>query len=121
MRQEARAAARLSHPGIIRAVLAQAGLEPAEQVRAYDRILEGDASVVGELEERLPDVGAPLPLLLEGEGSGGAYLANLRSAFAAALPALAPPLDELSVVVGALAALGVRVSVADAMLAQGVT
>ena len=74
---------RLSHPGIVRAVLAQAGLEPAEQVRTYDRILDGDPSVVGELEGRLPDLGAPLRLLLEGEGSGSAYLANVRSTFAA--------------------------------------
>jgi len=105
---------RLSHPGIVRAVLAQAGLEPAQQVRTYDRILDGDPSVVGELEGRLPDLGAPLRLLLEGEGSGGAYLANLRSTFAAGLPALASPLDELSVVVEALAALGVRCRVATA-------
>jgi len=105
---------RLSHPGIVRAVLAQAGLEPTEQVRAYDRILDGDRSVVGELEGRLPDLGAPLRLLLEGEGRGGAYLANLRSTFAAGLPVLASPLDELSVVVEALAALGVRCRVAMA-------
>ena len=105
---------RLSHPGIVRAVLAQAGLEPAEQVRTYDRILDGDPSVVGELEGRLPGLGTPLRLLLEGEGSGSAYLANVRSTFAGAVPGLASPLDELSVVVEALAALGVRCRVATA-------
>jgi len=105
---------RLSHPGIVRAVLAEAGLEPPEQVRTYDRILDGDRSVVGGLEGRLPDLGAPLRLLLEGEGSGSAYLANLRSTFAAGLPALAAPLNELSVVVEALAPLGVRCRVATA-------
>jgi histidyl-tRNA synthetase len=105
---------RLAHPGIVRAVLAQAGLEPAEQVRAYDRILDGDPSVLGELEGRLPDLGAPLRLLLEGEGRGGAYLANVRSTFAGAVPGLDSPLDELTVVVEALAALGVRCRVATA-------
>lgn len=105
---------RLSHPGVVRAVLAQAGLAPPEQVRTYDRILDGDPSVVGELEARLPDLGAPLRLLFEGEGSGSAYLANVRSTFAGAVPALASPLDELSVVVEALAALGVRCQVATA-------
>jgi len=105
---------RLSHPGVVRAVLTEAGLEPADQVRTYDRILDGDPSVVGELERRLPDLGAPLRLLFEGEGSGGAYLANVRSTFAGAVPALASPLDELSVVVEALGALGVRCQVATA-------
>ena len=105
---------RLSHPGIVRAVLAQAGLEPAEQVRAYDRVLDSDPSVVGELEGRLPDLGASLRLLLEGEGSGSAYLANVRNTFAGAVPGLAWPLDELTVVVKALGALGVRCRVATA-------
>jgi histidyl-tRNA synthetase len=105
---------RLSHPGVVRAVLAQAGLEPAEQVRTYDRILDGDPSVVSELEARLPDLGASLRLLLEGEGSGSAYLANVRSTFAGAVPVLASPLGELSVVVEALAALGVRCQVTTA-------
>jgi len=105
---------RLSHPGIVRAILAQAGLEPAEQVRTYDRILDGDSSIAGELEGRLPDLGAPLRLLLEGEGSGSPYLANLRSTFAAALPGLTSPLDELSTVADTLAALDVRCRVATA-------
>jgi histidyl-tRNA synthetase len=104
----------LSHPGIVRAVLAQAGLEPADQVRTYDRILDGDPSVVGELEGRLPDLGAPLRLLLEGEGVGSAYLANVRSTFATGLPGLTLPLDELSVVVEALADLGVGCRVVTA-------
>jgi len=105
---------RLSHPGIVRAVLAQAGLEPAEQVRTYDRILDGDPSVAGELEVRLPNLGAPLRLLLEGEGSGSAYLVNLRSTFAAGLPGLITVLDELSNVSDTLAALGVSCRVAAA-------
>jgi histidyl-tRNA synthetase len=105
---------RLSHPGIVRAVLTQAGLEPAEQVRWYDRILDGDASVVGELEGRLPDLGAPLRLLLEGEGSGSAYLANVRSTFGSGLPGLAGPLDELLMVTETLAMLDVPCRVATA-------
>jgi len=55
-----------------------------------------------------------LRLLLEGEGSGSAYLANVRSTFAAGLPGLASPLDELSIVSDTLAALGVHCRVATA-------
>jgi histidyl-tRNA synthetase len=106
---------RLSHPGIVRSVLARAGLASAEQVRIYDRILDGDLSVLGEVEERLPSLQAPLRVLFEGEGSS-AYLSNLRNTFAGAVPAMAKPLDELAVVADALTALGCSCQIATALV-----
>ncbi len=106
---------RLSHPGIVRAVLAKAGFAPGQQLELYDRILDGDLSAFQEVQERLPQAGASLRLLgLEGEGS--AYLANLRSAFLPAIPELARPLEELAVVVGALEELGCRCRIAAALV-----
>src|SRR4029079_2232923 len=49
---------RMSHAGIVRAVLAAAGLTPEEQSAAYDRLLDGDARVVDEVEARLPQINA---------------------------------------------------------------
>ncbi|MBI1885515.1 MAG: histidine--tRNA ligase family protein [Chloroflexi bacterium] len=98
-------AVRLSHPGIIRAVLAKAGLDRAEQLRLYDRILDGDLSAFTEVEKRLPAVGTSLELLLATEGEGTGYLANVRSAFLKAIPELTEALDELMVVTEALAAM----------------
>ena len=63
---------RLSHAGIVRAVLAAAGLNPEEQSAAYDRLLDGDLTVVAEVEARLPQLNAPLHLLFEVEGEGSA-------------------------------------------------
>jgi histidyl-tRNA synthetase len=107
---------RLSHPGLIRAVLARAGLDAAEQLALYDRILDGDTSVLAELQGRLPDVGASLEVLLAVEGEGSAYLSNLRASFAGSIPGLAAPLDELSVVAGALEALDCRCRISAAMV-----
>jgi len=99
---------RLSHAGIVRAVLAAAGLSPDEQSTAYDRLLDGDLATVDEVEARLPQLTAPLRLLFDVEGAGGAFIANVRGALAGAISALAAPLDELASTVATLEARGVR-------------
>lgn len=98
---------RLSHAGLVRAVLAAAGMAADEQSAAYDRLLDGDLSVVDEVESRLPQLNAPLRLLFEVEGAGSGYIANLRGALASAVPALVPALDNLAFIVAALEARGV--------------
>ena len=98
---------RLSHAGIVRAVLAAAGLSPDEQTAAYDRLLDGDVTVVDEVESRLPQLNAPLRMLFEIDGQGSAYITNLRAPLVSAVPGLARPLDELEFVVSALEARGV--------------
>jgi histidyl-tRNA synthetase len=108
---------RLSHAGIVRAVLAAAGLGPDEQAAAYDRLLDGDLSVVEEVEARLPQLNAPLHLLFEVEGEGTSYIANVRAALAQAVPGLDRALDELAAVAGALEARGARPAIA-AVLAR---
>jgi histidyl-tRNA synthetase len=73
----------IAHAGLVRAVLAAAGLDQTAQVAAYDRLLAGDDAVI--------DV----------DGSTSAYLANLR----AALPGNAEAklaLDELEAAINAL-------------------
>jgi histidyl-tRNA synthetase len=98
---------RLSHAGIVRAILAAAGLSAAEQSLAYDRLLDGDLGVVDEVEARLPQLNATLRLLFEVDGAGSGYLANVGAALTPAIPALREPLEELAFVVGALEACGV--------------
>ena len=88
----------LSHAGLVRAVLAETGLAPEEQASRYDRLLDGDLSVIQEIEARLPELRAPLHLLFETEGGAGTYLDSLRSAFAGAVPGMAEALDELATV-----------------------
>ena len=92
----------LSHAGLVRAVLAETGLEPEEQAACYDRLLDGDLTVLQEVGARLPGLSAPLHMLFETEGGAGEYLSSLRSAFAAAVPGITQPLDELTTVSAAL-------------------
>lgn len=107
---------RLSHPGLVRAVLARAGLDASEQLALYDRILDGDDLALRELQERLPEVGGSLEMLLSMEGEGVAYLGNLRSSFGGSIPELERSLDELAVVAGALEGLGCRCLISAAMV-----
>ncbi len=108
---------KVSHAGIVRAVLAAAGLDAREQAAAYDRLLDGDMSVVDEIEARLPQLTAPLRLLFDVEGAGSPFIANVRGALAAAIPQLAPALDELAFVVATLEARGLA-PVVQAVLAR---
>ena len=107
---------RLSHTGLVRAVLARAGLDASEQLALYDRILDDDEAAPGELQARLPELGASLEMLLAMEGEGAAYLSNLRSAFTKGIPQMEGPLDELAIVVDALEGLGHRCLISAAMV-----
>jgi histidyl-tRNA synthetase len=99
---------RLSHAGLVRAVLAAAGLSAEEQSAAYARLLDGDLTIVDEVEARLPQLNAPLRMLFDIEGTGSGYIANLRGSLAGAIPALSGPLDELASTIAVLEARGVR-------------
>ncbi len=96
----------LSHAGLVRAVLARTGLEPEQQALRYDRILDGDLSVLEEIEARLPDLQAPLRLLFDVQGGADEYLRGLRDAFGAATPEITAALDELTTVSATLDRLG---------------
>ena len=92
----------LAHAGLVRVVLAAAGLERAEQVVVYDRLLAGDADVVDELVQRSPDGASAIKLLFDVDEGGAAYVANLRGALLPFAPDAAQPLDEMEAAVRAL-------------------
>jgi histidyl-tRNA synthetase len=85
----------LSHAGLVRTVLAAAGLSAAEQLAAYDRLLDGDQSVTAELAAQHPEGAPALRLLFEVDGAAAGYLANVRAALLGVVPEAEPPLLEL--------------------------
>jgi histidyl-tRNA synthetase len=97
---------RLSHTGVVRSILATAGYTPSEQLALYDRMLDGDLSVFAEIQARLPQIGAPLGLLADVTGGRTGAIDNLRSAFAAGIPLMREPLDELNTIAATLDARG---------------
>jgi histidyl-tRNA synthetase len=62
---------RLSHAGLIRALLAKLELSPEEQIKIFDLILDGDVEVLAKLKRERPELGRILSLLnLKGNSSG---------------------------------------------------
>jgi histidyl-tRNA synthetase len=96
----------LSHAGLVRTVLSAAGLAAAAQVACYDRLLDGDLTVLGEIEAKLPDLKAPLHLLFDMKGGKASYLANLKAAFLSGVPGMAGSLDDLTKITATLDRLG---------------
>jgi histidyl-tRNA synthetase len=95
----------VSHAGLVRAALEAAGLTVEEQVRAYDRLLAGDADIEALLAEHRQGSSA-LRLLFGVDGDAAGYLANLRATLVAAVPAAAEAVEELEAVAAALEAAG---------------
>lgn len=84
----------LSHAGVVRALLAEFGLNHEEQTQLVDRILDGDLAVLAGLKPERPELGRALAALLDLKGRSSGFLKNMRSLFARELPGLESPFDD---------------------------
>jgi histidyl-tRNA synthetase len=97
---------KLSHAGLIRALLTKLGLSPDEQTRIFDRLLDGDTEALTGLKPSEPALGRALAPLLDMKGKSPGFLKNLKTVFAGDLPELKPPLNNFIDIVNNLEALG---------------
>jgi len=97
---------RLSHAGLIRALLAKLGLSPKEQSKLFDQILDGDVEALARVKPREAELGRVLTPLLDLKGKSSGFLKNLKALFAQNLPEFEPPLDDFINIVDLLEALG---------------
>ena len=97
---------RLSHAGLIRALLAKLGLSPGEQARLFDQILDGDVEAMARVKLGEPEQRRALTSLLDLKGKSSGFLKNLKALFTRSLPELEPPLDDFINIVDLLEALG---------------
>lgn len=99
---------RLSHAGIMKALLAKLGLDPDEQHKMLDRILDGDAEALAKINQKLPDVENNLRPLLSLNGQSTGFLRNQRAILAGSLPEISSPLDDFLKTVALLDELGLK-------------
>jgi histidyl-tRNA synthetase len=85
---------RLSHAGLIKALLARLGLSPAEQHRAFDLILDGDAAALAKVGRESPELESVLKPLLSSKGQSPGFLRQEKARFARSVPEIAAPLDD---------------------------
>jgi len=100
---------RLSHAGLIRALLAKLKLNPGEQTRLFDRILDGDAEALARIKFKEPELKMVLNSLLDLKGKSSGFLRNLKALFVTKdLSELEPSLDDFVSIVELLEALGCK-------------
>lgn len=97
---------RLSHAGLIRALLVKLGLSPAEQARLFDQILDGDVAAMAKVKLGEPEPRKALTSLLDLKGKSSGFLKNLKALFTRSLPELESPLDDFINTVDLLETLG---------------
>ncbi len=97
---------KLSHAGLIRALLTKLGLSPDEQTGIFDRLLDGDTEALTGLKPSEPALGRALAPLLDMKGKSPGFLKNLKTLFTKDLPELKPSLNNFIDTVNHLEALG---------------
>jgi len=99
---------KLSHSGLIRALLTRFGLSPREQVAVFDRILDGDKDELSRLMTKTPGLGETLTPLLDLKGQSQGFLRNIRSLFSRDLPEFEPALNNFIEIADILENMGYR-------------
>ncbi|MBN1190482.1 MAG: histidine--tRNA ligase family protein [Dehalococcoidales bacterium] len=95
---------KLSHTGLTHGILQKLGLNPEEQNRVFDRLLDGDVSVIQRIKDEKPEL-APL-LELQGKSSG--FIKNLASSPALDLRELKPQIDDFVFIADSLQSLSLE-------------
>jgi histidyl-tRNA synthetase len=99
---------RLSHAGLIKALLDKLGLSHEELDRLFDKVLDGDAAVLEEAARKSPEIVAALRPLLGLKGRSPGFLRNQRAVLAGSLPEVRPALDDFLNTVAVLDDLGIK-------------
>jgi histidyl-tRNA synthetase len=97
---------KLSHAGIIRALLTGFRLSPEEQSKVFDQILDGDATILNQLRDQTPELARLLTPLLDLKGVTSGFLKNLKAVFTQNLPEFRPALDNFIAITDLLTLMG---------------
>jgi len=87
---------KLSHAGLIKALIGELGLGAAEQTQIFDQVLEGNIKALSQIETEDIDLKRALALLLDVTGSSPGFLENVRALLGKALPRFEPSLRDLA-------------------------
>ncbi len=82
---------RLSHAGLVSAILAKLELGSGEQDRIFDQLLDGDTEALAGLKPDKPELVEALTVLLDMKEKSSGFLQNIKALFSHKLPELGPP------------------------------
>jgi len=96
----------LSHAGLIRALLCELGLTPAEQNQIFDRILDGDIEAVKKMMSVNPQLRDSVPVLFGLKGRSPGFLQNLKASLVKVFPNLEASMGDFVTIAQLLSELG---------------
>lgn len=85
---------RLSHAGLVKALLKEFRLSPAEEAKMASRILEGDWQALTNAKSTNPEVERLIAALLGLKGKSSSFLRNVRASFPKASPDFKSSLED---------------------------
>jgi len=85
---------RLSHAGLVKALLKELRLSPAEEAKMASRILEGDWQALTNAKSTNPEVERLMAALLGLKGKSSSFLRNVRASFPKASPDFKSSLED---------------------------
>jgi len=99
---------RVSHAGLIKALLARLGLSAEEQTRMFDQILDGDMKALDKLKLKRPELEKTLSSLLKMKGKPSGFSKELKELFTEELPECKPYIDNCAKIAEFLEAMGCK-------------
>jgi histidyl-tRNA synthetase len=96
----------LSHAGLVRALLKELKLSPAEEAKITDRILEGHWESLTKARSTNPEIERLMAALFGLKGKSSSFLRNVRAYFPKASPDFKSSLEDFLTVTGLLDSLG---------------
>jgi histidyl-tRNA synthetase len=86
---------RLSHAGLVKALLKEVKLSPAEEAKMTDRILEGNWQALTKAKPTNPEIDRLMAALLGLKGKSSSFLHNVRASFPKASRDFKSSLEDL--------------------------
>jgi len=102
---------RLSHAGLIRAVLGKLGLDREEQHQVFDKILDGDTKALARIGKKAPELNKSLLSLLSLKEQTPESLKNQKEKLCREIPEIEKPLNDFLSIISVLDELGIKYQV----------
>jgi len=87
---------RLSHAGLIKALIAELGVDAAEQTQIFDQVLEGNIKALGEVDTGNADLKKAISFLLDVKGNSPGFIQNIKALLGDRLARMEHALDDLA-------------------------
>jgi len=89
---------RISHAGLIKALLEKLEFSHSEQDRIFDQILNGDREALAELRTDKPELMEALTLLLGMKGKSSGFMENIQALVSQQMPELNQNIDNFTAI-----------------------